>query len=540
MALFVVAAATVVLWPKQYSVGQQVSRTTVFWNDREAFLFLAENTTGRSQNVFQQKLAGTRYGYLTFLLGGYGGFFKQETIAYHLVSAGQLDRFALPEHTAAYGSWGLADGQLQLTPPRGADSKGFRWDGEKFIPLSAPPAASAPPKPAAAPNVNLTEDGLENDDEAEDSVLMAKSERKSFKDAGWHYKILSGFEGQGSAATLPMNLAGSIFNLTIEGTPLTKSSAARFDFMTIGTKNIRLAGDKLSRGPQTLWNQSGWREISKQDYEDLQRQYGRKTRTPFPSAAWLLLLAFLLLWRFGSWIHVLFTFGTMKRRVLKNMATSYSFPPATPTQFPMLDIDALDRYTREFEGMGFTRLLDFSLVSDSPTNPPNFSRLFAHTRHHCFGEVSQIFPKGKPALPLKGSIQSCLQNGWTLTFANKKPLAASSLLRRRKAIGIAMPEANFSELLDAFLKMRDQVCLDLGVYPVNDDTLEAFIARVQRTCAEMREAVQEKNFAKGLPEYYLRKFSLMKTKPEYVWLGDYPKEAERRKQGFNTFAAGAQ
>jgi hypothetical protein len=396
------------------------------------------------------------------------------------------------------------------------------------------------PKPTAAPNVNLTEDGLENDDEAEDSVLMSKSERKSFKDAGWHYKILNGFEGQASAATLPINLAGSTFNLTIESFPLTKNSAARFDFMTIGTKSIRLTGDKLSGGPQTLWNQSGWREISKQDYEDLQRQYGRKTRTAFPAFAWLLLLAFLLLWRFGSWIHVLFTFATMKSRVLKKMPTSYSFPPANPAQFPMLDLDALERYTREFEGMGFTRLLDFSLVSDAGSNPPSFCRLLAHTRHHCFGEVSQLFPKGKTPLPLKCSLQSCLQNGWTLSFSDRKPQAAGSLLRRKKALGICMPEVTTGELLQAFLKMRDQVCLDLGISPVNDDTLQAYIDKMQRSVGEMREAVQEKNFVKGVPEVYLRKFSLMKTKPEYVWLGDYPKEAEQRKQGFNTFAAGAQ
>jgi hypothetical protein len=55
----------------------------------------------------------------------------------------------------------------------------------------------------------------------------------------------------------------------------------------------------------------------------------------------------------------------------------------------------------------------------------------------------------------------------------------------------------------------------------------------------MREAVQGKSFVKGVPEVYLRKLSLLQTKPEYVWLGDYPKEAEQRKQGFNAFAASA-
>jgi hypothetical protein len=55
----------------------------------------------------------------------------------------------------------------------------------------------------------------------------------------------------------------------------------------------------------------------------------------------------------------------------------------------------------------------------------------------------------------------------------------------------------------------------------------------------MREATQEKNFLKEVPQYYFRKVALIQSKPEYVWLGDYPKEAEQRKQGFNTFAAGA-
>lgn len=539
LALLVGVGVAFVLWPKHYTVGQHVTQTTVFWNNNDALLFLSESTTGRSQNVFQQKLAGTRYGYLGVLLGGYMDFNKPEVVAYHLLSSGQLDRFALPEHTAPFGSWGLTDGQLQLTAPPAATGNGFRWDGAKFVVLPAQPAASAQPKPAAAPNANLTEDDAENDDDSDDSGFLPRSERKIFKEAGWHYKFLSGYVGQGPAATLPINLGGSTFNLTIESFPLNKGTAARFDFMTIGTRSIRLAGDKLAAGQQTLWDQSGWREVSKPDYEALQRQYGHKVRTPLPSVAWLLLLIFLLVWRFGSWIHVLFTFATMKSRVLKKMPTAYSFPPATPAQFPMLDLDALERYTREFEGMGFTRLLDFSLVSDPASNLPSFCRLFAHTRHHCFGELSQIFPKGKAPLPLKCSIQSCLQNGWTLGFSDRKPQAASSLLRRKKALGVCMPEVTTGELLAAFLKMRDQVCLDLGINPVNDDTLQAYINKMQLACAEMRDAVQEKNFVKGVPEVYLRKFSLIKTKPEYIWLGDYPKEAEQRKQGFNTFGASA-
>ena len=183
LALMVVAGAVFVLWPKQYAVGQHIAQTTVFWNDREAFVFLAENTTGRSQNIFQQKLAATRYGYLTVLLGGYSDFSRQEMVAYHVLASGQMDRFALPERTATYGTWRLSEGELQLVPPATGSGTGFRWDGAKFVVVSARPAASATPRPAAAPNANLTEDDPENDDDALDSGLLAKSERKAFKDS---------------------------------------------------------------------------------------------------------------------------------------------------------------------------------------------------------------------------------------------------------------------------------------------------------------------------------------------------------------------
>jgi len=213
------------------------------------------------------------------------------------------------------------------------------------------------------------------------------------------------------------------------------------------------------------------------------------------------------------------------------MPSGFSFPPATPAQFPALDAAALDRYTQAFESMGFVRLLDFSLVSNAPQPIPSFCRLYAHKDYHCFGEISQIFPRGKAPLPLACSIQSALQDGWTLTFSDRQPQAAGSMIRRRKAVSVSMPGTATSALLQAFVQMRNQVCQDLGISPKRDDTLEAYVAKVQRSAGEMREAVKEKNFATAVSHVYFRKLSLLKTREEYTWLGDYPKEAERRKQG---------
>jgi hypothetical protein len=538
LVFFIGIGAAFEFWPKKYEIGQTLPQTLVFWNDQDAFLFLNVSSTGRSHNVLQEKLGETRYGYLAVLTGGYMDFGKQDVVAFHLNSAGELERFSLPEGTTTTGSWSLVSGQLQLTPADYGTRpvQGFRWDGSKFISVPAVPLSKTGQGGVGS---TLSADD-ENDEAEQDYVVQDKASREELKAAGWHHKFLNGYEGGKShQATLPITVAGSTYGVTTETSTFAKNGAGRFDLLSVGIKVLRLSGDKLPAGGQVLFERTGWQEVSKEEYERLRKQYGRPRYQSHFQWMWLIVLAGLFLWRFGGLAHALFTLVTVKGRVLKNMATSYSFPPATVSQFPLLDVAALDRYTRELEAMGFTRLLDFSLVSDASMSIPNFCRLFVHTRQHCFATVRQFFPKGKSPMALSFGLESCLQNGWTLGFANNKPQATSSLIRRPKAIGVCMPEATSSDVLQAFLKMRDQVCLDLGISPVNDDTLEAFIAKTQRTATEAREAVKQKSFATGLPEVYARKLSLMKTKPEYVWLGDYPKEAERRKQGMGSFAAGA-
>jgi hypothetical protein len=542
----VVAAAVLIfeLLPKRHMIVQTMPQAFVFWHDHppqrskigpagdpgsEAFFFLDLNTTGRAQNVIEQRISRTKYGFLWAAFTGPEGlaeFAKRDAVAYHLVSEGKLDRFPLADHPTLYGSWSLVDGRIQLAPfPSTRDTAGFRWDGSKFVTLSR--AAEKDVKSEIKLKLNA------DDDEDEDpySRFLSASTRQQFKAAGWHYKVL-GYNPE--MGTLPITLAGNTFNLTVENTPFSRDDYVAFDPVAYGPKSIVLSGDKLASSSQVLWESRGWQTISKAEYERLKQQgdyheyHARWT--------WLLLLVAVVP-LFLKWLPVLFKFGTVKRRVLSTMATSYSFPPATPAQFPSLDLDALDRYTREMERMGFTRLLDCSPTSDSPHSQPGFSRIFAHTRHHCWGVINQMFPRGRKPMPMRCGFESCLQNGWTLSFSNRKPVAVSSLVRRKKALAVSMPEATPSDLLQAFLKMREQVCLDLGISPLNDDSLEAYIRWIQRAAGEMRDAVEQKSFMRGLPEVYLRRFTLLKTKSEYVWLGDYPKEAERRKQGFGTFAA---
>jgi hypothetical protein len=518
------------LLPKRYTIGESLAQTNVFWNDKEAFLFLNTSTTGQSSNFLHDKLGTTRYGYLSFFLGGGPRFFGQNLRAYRLLPSGELKSASLPPESAIYGTWTLVEGKLQLTPPPATgykDHNGFRWDGEKFVAVPFEKKSQT----ESASDSRLSPDDEADEDDGQSGYLTAAT-RKTFKDAHWHYKQLTGFASNGAQATLPIELGKASFELTLTSFPRPTGGMAHFDMLAFGTKSIELSRSGVAKSSQVLWSQNGWQPVSKSEFDRRSLRSGHGTSAPFAMWGWLVIFLFLTVWRFGSWGHLLLSIFSMKSRVIKNMATSYSFLAATPSQFPQLDTMALERYTQEFESMGFVRLPDFSLVSNMPNPIPSFCRLFAHTRHHCFAEVSQLFPRGKSPLPLKCSIQSVLENGWSLGFSDRKPQAAGAMLRRRKAMSVSMPEARTSELLQAFLQMRDQVCMDLGISPMRDDSLEAYIAKTQTAVTDMREAVQQKNFATAVSNYYYRKFSLLKTREEYTWLGDYPKEAERRKQGY--------
>jgi hypothetical protein len=507
--------------PKRYQLHEGLTQATLFWNDQEAFVFLDTITVGRAQNILQREIASTRYG---SILGISGLQFGRELKAYHLLASGTLESPEIPKGTSAVGRWELVEGKLELTTysNRYKNQSRIRWDGKEFVTL-----------PAESPNLGRkTTLKSETDDDEESTSLLPKDQRATFNAAGWHWKVLTGYEGATGDATLDLDLRDSKFHLTVQSTQPRTEAAQEPDFLSAGARRLQLFGDRLP-AQTTLWEESGWQVVGKEEYERRVSPNPRQVSLSTRLWLWLAVLVGLMGWKVWAWIQVIFNFATVKKRVIKNMATALSFPPASAAQFPQLDTAELERYTREFERMGFTRLIDTSPTSDSPTHPSLFCRLMVHTWNHCYGEISQIFPRGKAPMEMRCAISSHLQGGWSLAFSNRKPLPASSLIRRPKALGISVPDASPAELLQSLLTLRQQVCLDLGIAPLTEDSLESYIAKAQQSIADMRTAVKQKNFATGLPQFYYRKLALVRTKPEYVWLGEYPKEAERRKQGYN-------
>lgn len=512
--------------PKRYQVHQSLAQATLFWNNQEAFLFLDTITAGRAQNALQREIIRTRYG---AVLGLSGMEFGRELKAFHLLASGTLELPEVPKDATALGSWELVEGKLELTTYGNGYKKQsrIRWDGKEFVTVQ-----TDPPDPAKRTTLKP-----ETEDDEEPTSSLVKDQRAAFKAAGWHRKTLTGYEGATGEATLNLDLGDSKFQLTVESTQPRKEPDQEADFLSGGATRLQLSGNSLPAAT-TLWEQSGWQEVGKAEYDRRVPPNPRQVSLSNKFWLWLAILVALVSWKVWAWIQVIFSFATVKKRVIKNMATTMSFPAASAAQFPRLDIAELERYTREFESMGFTRLIDTSPTSDSPNNPSLFCRLMVHTGHHCYGEISQIFPRGKAPMEMRCAISSHLQNGWSMAFSNRKPLAASSMIRRPKALGISMPDASSAELLQSLLTLRQQVCLDLGVAPLTEDSLESFIAKAQQSIADMRIAVKERNFATALPQYYYRKVALAKTKPEYVWLGEYPKEAEQRKQGYSMAPVG--
>lgn len=201
--------ATYNLLPKRYLVGERLSQATVFWNDKEAFVFLDLMKTGRSQNIVQEKIASQRWG-LLFALSGFD-FSEQHVMAYRFTDSGALENYSLPENATLYGKWKLAYGNLQLTPTASAyrSISGFRWNGSNF--QSVP--AEAPSTSGARPQQSLSEDD-DDDDSPGQWRIADKEERSVLRNAGWHWKTVSGYAAaaEGDASLRPQTAAGRSFD----------------------------------------------------------------------------------------------------------------------------------------------------------------------------------------------------------------------------------------------------------------------------------------------------------------------------------------
>lgn len=217
----------------------------------------------------------------------------------------------------------------------------------------------------------------------------------------------------------------------------------------------------------------------------------------------------------------------MRMAVVATVPGSYTFPDARPEQYPQLDRATFDRHGTELEELGFQKAQDFSLVGQGGVSIPSFCRLYVHPQEKMYAELAQLFPAGRPPLPVLCAMQTVFDNDWSLGVGNNQPQPAAVFLRNRRGVGKTMPGRSPLEVWQTHREWRQQMMQDLNIQP-QSVSLAAYRAHQQIRAQQRAEKVRKGSFLAKLSMYNKRKMV-----PVYEWKGDWPKEATRRRaRGF--------
>ena len=516
IVLIAVAGFALRLLPKKYSLREVRSTTFVAWKDDELLIFIDSTSMARQENVLEQRLRTIRKsGEWSFLLLLLQGRFvvSQETLAYHLAD-GAAKKINLPWNSTLH-NWAAIHGDFVATGWT-PDADAWRWNGHEFVRLT-PGERNELKIRAGQTKVEVKPD--DEDDESYDPY-------QSLKHWGWHYKNLYSMPKQTVELPISLKTAGT---LKLEIAPGAGDNAQDPFEGSVASGAITLNSESLTPSTQTLGPEipGGWREISKSEFDAMASKQPRALR-PFGGWYFLFLLGLLGLRFLPTLTHFLPFLG-LKKKIVRSVPGQYSFPSAVPEQYPMLNRAALDRYTGDFEALGFTRLGDYSLAPSDPSKSvPVFVRLFSHPRQQCFAEVGQVFPPGKAPLPFGCAVMSSLEDDWKVTVADRKPLPAQVLIRLPRSLSRSFPGMPAASLFEKFIQFRSQICADLGIRPLSNSTLQDYIADQQKHAALRKETVAKRSLTLGLGKYYGQKFGMNQDKECYEWLGDYPKIAAER------------
>jgi hypothetical protein len=517
VGLIAAAGLTLHLLPKKYSVREMRSGVFAAWKDDELLIFIDSTKMARQENILEERLRTMKksgdWGFVLLLLQGRFAI-SQETVAYHL-DEGAAKKVQVPWNSGVH-NWTAVHGDF-VAMGWNPDSPAWRWNGHQFVLVSR---AERNELQIQQGQTRLQVKPDEEDGESYDPY-------QSLKAAGWHYKHL--YASAQQALELPINLKGAgLITLGVAATPPVDEAKDSLEG-GVAAGAITISGETLTPSSQTLSAQltGGWSEISKSEFETMASKQPRSVR---PFGGWYLLLVLALLGlRFLPLFAHFLPFLGLKKKILRSVPGQYSFPSAVPEQYPMLDREALERYTRDFEAIGFTRIGDYSLAPTDPARAiPVFVRLFSHPRQQCFAEIGQVFPPGKAPLPFGCAIMSSLEDDWKVTVADRKPQAASVLIRLPRSVSRSFPGTPVAVLFEKFVQFRSQVCADLGIRPLSNATLQDYIADQQKNAALRKETVANRSLTVGLGKYYGQKFGMNQDKECYEWLGDYPKVAAER------------
>jgi hypothetical protein len=207
---------------------------------------------------------------------------------------------------------------------------------------------------------------------------------------------------------------------------------------------------------------------------------------------------------------------TTKSSMLGAMPSELDFRPARAADFPDLDEEKLSKYTEAFESLGFRRVTDYTTATDLDNDLTGFARLFFHPKEGCYAEVNQVLRSSGAAAPMRCSLMSHLEDGWSVSTGDRQASRESYVMRRPRAAWQSLPKADPEELLEAHLNLRDRMARDLGVEVLEEGKAEDYYAHEREAAEQRKQAVRRRGGIGILVDRWL-----FDKKPKTEWLGGY-------------------
>ncbi|BAZ49090.1 hypothetical protein NIES4103_17010 [Nostoc sp. NIES-4103] len=220
---------------------------------------------------------------------------------------------------------------------------------------------------------------------------------------------------------------------------------------------------------------------------------------------------------------LLWFLSNLKLQLLQSIPNEWQFKVAVLADYPQLDLSWLQQQTTNLESLGFVQLMDYNVDSGN-----GFARCFAHPQEYCFAEIGQIFQKNGEAIAINSSIFSLLEQDWIVAVINREVNqndAIPYMWRHSKHVRTFDPNIHLNELLQNHLSFRQQILNDLGINLATDVSWQTY-KNIERQATILRkQSFRRKNLLLAMLEA-----TLFEIKPKSEWLGDYPKEAVKRRR----------
>ena len=235
--------------------------------------------------------------------------------------------------------------------------------------------------------------------------------------------------------------------------------------------------------------------------------------------------------------------------VRKSLNSETVFSTIVLEEIYNLDQPQFAWYTKQFEALGFEKVLDLSAIQNTgapltkvqkeaapyswrPSETPpqkkiqsvGYGRLFLNRELGCYGEINQAMSSKNIGIPANCTVASEFGGGWSYTTTDRNPICFIWLMRRPKSLFNCVPGKTLQELLAFHIEQRNKIMRDLGVQLKSDISMENYFANEKKEMLLRREIMRRKDRVAAL---FVILWHIIK--PKYEWMGDREKIVQMKR-----------